>query len=70
MLILIIMMITIILTIILIIIIMIIIMIIGGLEMMFLGRETLYTQRSTEVSLGRSALSVCPCGDPWGTPLN
>ena len=26
-------------------------------------------QRSTEVPLRRSALSVCPCGDLWGTPL-
>ena len=25
------------------------------------------TQGSTELALGRSALSVCPCGDPWGT---
>ena len=25
---------------------------------------------STEVPLGRNALSVCACGDPWGTPLN
>ena len=27
-------------------------------------------QRSTEVPLGRSALSVRPCGDPWGTLLH
>ena len=26
-------------------------------------------QWSTEVPLGRSALGVCPCGDPWGTLL-
>ena len=26
-------------------------------------------QRDTEVSLRRCALSICPCGDPWGTPL-
>ena len=26
-------------------------------------------QRSTEVPPRRSALSVCPCGRPWGTPL-
>ena len=26
-------------------------------------------QCSTEVPIRRSALSVCPCGDPWGTPL-
>ena len=26
-------------------------------------------QRSAEVPVWRSALSVCPCGDPWGTPL-
>ena len=28
------------------------------------------SQRSTEVLLRRSALSVYPCGDPWGTLLN
>ena len=27
------------------------------------------SQRSTEVPLRRTALSVCPCGDAWGTPL-
>ena len=26
-------------------------------------------QGSTEVPLSRSALGICPCGDPWGTPL-
>ena len=26
-------------------------------------------QWSTEVPLRRGARSVCPCGDPWGTPL-
>ena len=26
-------------------------------------------QGSTEVPLRRSALSACPCGDAWGTPL-
>ena len=30
---------------------------------------TVTCQRSTEVPLRRSALSVCPCGDSWGTPL-
>ena len=27
------------------------------------------TQQGTEVPLRRSALRVCPCGDPWGTLL-
>ena len=26
-------------------------------------------QRSAEVPPRRGALSVCPCGDPWGTPV-
>ena len=27
------------------------------------------SQQNTEVPLRRSALSACPCGDPWGTLL-